>query len=68
MCAVLASMALSGAVGVEEILRHELGEVDEHVQTRFFFLSQVHIFGMECHAVDLSREKAGESPGSRRGR
>src|SRR6266511_448745 len=62
--AVLGEHAVGRAVSVKEIFRHQLGEIDEHVQARLFLLCQVDIFRMERHAVELTGEKTRQSSGS----
>ena len=56
-----------GAVGVEHVIGHEIGELNEGVQSRLLLFGQIHVLGMQRDAVDLSGEHARQAAGSGRG-
>src|SRR5689334_1475941 len=47
-------LAVARAIGVEKILRHQVGELDQYVDTGLFFLGQKNVFGMKRYAIQLT--------------
>src|SRR5713226_8376189 len=52
-----------GAVGVEHVIGHQLGELKEDVERRLLLLGEIDVLGMERHAVDLAGDEARQAAG-----
>jgi len=52
-----------GTVGVEHVIGHEIGELNENVQARLLFLGEIDVLGMQGNAVDLPGEQARQAAG-----
>ena len=52
-----------GAVGVEHVVRHQVDQLDQHVQARLLLLGEEDVLRVQRDAVDLVGDQAGQPAG-----
>ena len=60
---ILGDQRVRGAVVIEREFRHQLAQHHQHVRAGLLGKCDVHVLGVQQHALDLSGDEAGQPPG-----